>query len=253
MRLTRGGRVCDTPCVGCGLRAQWLRRLSAAVDAVVAPARFVLERHLELGFFPRARTAIVRWGVPTLPDLPPLDTPRRPIRFLFMGQLRANKGVRVLLDAWAHLGDVDARLEIAGAGDLAEECRVASGPRLTFHGFASDDRKRDLYRACQVAVLPAIWWEVAPLAVTEAIASGLPVIASRIGGLPELVEDGATGFLVEPRNAIALAERIRAMAGDPALVRAMSERCRAKARELRFDRTVDGLVDAYESVLRGTA
>lgn len=249
MRLRRSGRLCTDPCLSCRARARWLRRLSTRVDAVVAPSRFVLDRHLELGFFAGARAEVVPWGIPALPDPVPAERPL-PVRFVFLGQLRPHKGIRVLLDAFARLGDSDACLEIAGAGDLADECRAAAGPRIRYHGFVSDEARQALYRSGHVAVLPAIWWEVAPIAITEAIAHGLPVVATRIGGIPELIEDGVTGFLVEPGDVAGLAVRLRALAEDPALIRRLSANCLARAPRLTLAPVIRRLVEIYGEVLR---
>jgi hypothetical protein len=94
VRMTRRGRLCERQCTPCAVRSRWLQHLSRAVDAVVAPGRFVLERHLELGFFPGAQTAIVPWGAPPVhaADAPPRRE-ERPVRFLFIGSLQPHKGV----------------------------------------------------------------------------------------------------------------------------------------------------------------
>ncbi len=76
------------------------------------------------------------------------------------------------------------------------------------------------------------------------------MVASRIGGIPELVEDGVTGFLVPPGDAAALAERLEALAGDRALLAKLGARCLERARELSLERTVERLVDIYRAVAR---
>lgn len=253
VRMRPSGRLCTRLCTVCDLRARWLARLSANVDAVAAPSRFVLDRHLERGFFRNASTAIIRWGLPRLPE--PSTDREPPVRFLFMGQLRAHKGVGVLLEGFARLRALDVRLDIAGDGDLAGTChRAAQGdPRITVHGFVGEAGRAALYHLCHVGVLPSVWWEVAPMAVTEAMAHGLPVVGSRIGGIPELVEDGVTGLLARPGDAADLAARMEMLACDESLRRTLSANCLGRARELSLDKTLSALLALYAAAgPRGT-
>jgi glycogen(starch) synthase len=83
----------------------------------------------------------------------------------------------------------------------------------------------------------------------EAFAHGVPVIASRTGGIPEFIEDGRTGFLVDPGDAAALATHIQRLAANRASIEAMREACRARAARLTWARTVGELVEVYKAAL----
>src|SRR5262249_31802795 len=209
--MTRRGRLCEQQCAPCAIRSRWLQRLSRLVDAVVAPARFVLERHRELGFFPSAQTAIVPWGAPAVSagDTPPRSE-EHPMRFLFLGSLQPHKGVGVVLEAFRRTPDTRATLDIAGAGALAGACRDAAGRdrRIRFHGFVSGFEKDRLLGSADVLLFPSLCWETVGPVMFEAFAHGIPVIASRRGGIPEFVDEGRTGVLVEPGDAAALAVQI---------------------------------------------
>jgi glycosyltransferase involved in cell wall biosynthesis len=221
------------------------------VAAVAAPSQFVLNRHRELGFFGRAKTAIVPWGLP-VPQACGVPAPAPPVRFLYLGQLRAHKGIRVMLDAFAQLDSGDVSLAIAGAGELESECATAAARdrRIRFHGVVRGDDKNRLLAASHVLLYPSIWWEVLGLSILEALGAGLPAIGSRIGGIPEIVDDGATGWLVPPGDSKALAGRMRSLVADPSLVGRMSLRCRERARQFTVERTVGALLDVYE-IARG--
>jgi glycosyltransferase involved in cell wall biosynthesis len=252
VRMTRSGRVCERQCAPCALRSGWLERLSRGVDAVAAPARFVLERHLELGFFRRAHTAVVPWGTP--PVATAAGPPRGdegPVRFLFIGRLEPHKGIGVALEAFRRAPDARALLDIAGAGTMADACRAAArrDPRIRFHGFVTGQEKDGLLGSADVLLVPSLCWEVVGLAMLEAFAHGVPVIASRTGGIPEFIEDGRTGFLVEPGDAAALATHINRLAGNRASIEAMREACRAYAARLTWARTVGELVEVYKVAL----
>jgi glycosyltransferase involved in cell wall biosynthesis len=249
MRLTRGGRICESRCSTCAIRGAWLRRVSGAVAAVAAPSRFVLDRHLELGFFPGAKAHVIPWAV----DKPPAVSTVRmhgPLGVLLIGQLRAHKGIRVALAAIAAAPDLDIRLDIAGTGELLAECRAAAArdPRIRVHGFVTGSAKEALFRDSHVLVCPSTWWEVTGIVILEAYARGLPAIGSRIGGIPEVIDHGKTGFLVKPGDSVELAARLRELAANRDLVRTLAQRALAHADANRVDAMAARLSAVYADV-----
>jgi glycosyltransferase involved in cell wall biosynthesis len=121
------------------------------------------------------------------------------------------KGVDVLLEA-ARLVQAPLRLEIYGDGSLRDELeRQAAGLDARFHGFVSD--MREPLGGLDVLVQPSRADNL-PLAVLEAMAAGLPVVGARVGGIPELVADGETGFVVDPEDPPALAAALESLARD---------------------------------------
>src|SRR5207248_3171700 len=96
--------------------------------------------------------------------------------------------------------DTRASLDIAGAGVMSDACRAAAArdPRIRFHGFVTGPAKDRLLGSADVLLFPSLCWEVVGLVMLEAFAHGVPVIASRTGGIPEFVDEGRTGMLVEP-------------------------------------------------------
>jgi glycosyltransferase involved in cell wall biosynthesis len=248
MRLTRGGRICESRCSTCAIRGAWLRRLSGAVAAVTAPSRFVLDRHLELGFFGRAKAHVVPYAVEKPPAAPPARHGQ--LGVLLIGQLRAHKGIRVALAALAAAPDLDVRLDIAGTGELLAECRAAAArdPRIRVHGFVTGSAKEALFRDSHVLVCPSTWWEVTGIVILEAYARGLPAIGSRIGGIPEVIDHGRTGFLVRPGDAVELAARLRELAVNRDLVRTLGQGGLAHAETNRVDAMAARLSAVYAEV-----
>ncbi|HKH46602.1 MAG TPA: glycosyltransferase family 4 protein [Thermoanaerobaculia bacterium] len=138
--------------------------------------------------------------------------------FLFVGRLRIRKGVEVLLEAMR--GVPGARLLIAGDGEhrASLERRAAAlelGPAVRFLGRCDAARVRGLLRGARALVVPSIY-EGMPLVVLEAMEAGVPVIASAVSGIPEVVEDGVTGWLVPSEAPEALADALAAALADPA-------------------------------------
>lgn len=167
---------------------------------------------------------------------------------VFVGRLTPHKGVDRLIDALP----AGVRLRIAGTGghDPAPPesdyphllARKAAGRAVELLGAVAEADLPQLYRSARVAVLPSVHEtcygrsveisELLGLSVIEAMASATPVVCSRLGGLPEVVVDGETGFLVEPGDVAALGDRIRTLVADPVL----AERMGRAAREVVLER-----------------
>ena len=170
---------------------------------------------------------------------------------LFLGRLEATKGVDELLQAAARLRARFPllRLVIAGAGDVcAVEARAGAlgiGDALELPGWVVGERKQALLGRASVFVLPS-HVENMPVSVLEAMAAGLPVVATTVGAIPEMVEDGVTGLLVPPRDAEALAGAIETLLSDPQRRRRMGEAGRARAqRHYSVDRVMPRLEAIY--------
>lgn len=149
---------------------------------------------------------------------------------------RTHPGVRLLV---AGQGEVARLQEMASAQGLADAVRIL-GPRVDI---------ADLLAAANVGVLSSDF-EGMPLAVLEYMAAGLPVVATAVGGVPEIVREGETGFLVGPRDPAALAERVGRLLDDPALARDMGERGLRRQREAFSRQAMVGAVTAlYEQLL----
>ena len=123
-------------------------------------------------------------------------------------------------------------LDIAGDGPARAELEalaaVEAPGRVTFHGRLPKDELHDLLRRSAVAVVPSTWYENQPMAVLEALAVGLPVIGSDLGGIPELIDPGHDGLLVPPGDDKALATAMGELLADPARAFAMGQNGRRK-------------------------
>jgi glycosyltransferase involved in cell wall biosynthesis len=166
----------------------------------------------------------------------------------FSGRISTEKGIDTLLTAAAQTADVPVHL--AGGGPLFDDMSARAGDNVTMRGQLKSEEMSEFYRKARFLVLPTACFEGCPLVISEAMNHGLPVVASRIGGLPELVEDGVTGFLFEPGNAAELAHKMRLLWDSPALCRQMGLAGRAKAeREFGEHAYHDRLVDIYRGAI----
>jgi len=204
-------------------------------------------------------------NVITVPNFAP--PPRRPVdhppespnTILFAGRLSREKGVHVLLEAMPAVlrARPHAVLDVAGDGprrpDLERQARrLGITSSVRFLGPRSPCELHELYERARVFALPTLWMENCPISVLEAMAHSRPVVATRVGGLPELVRDGETGFLFERGNPTDLATRILEVLAAPARARAFGDRAAALHRELYSPRVhARRLAALYSTVAAG--
>ena len=148
---------------------------------------------------------------------------------LFVGRLAAENGVGTLAEALDLFPGV--RLDVIGTG--ADEARLAGHPRIRVLGRAGPAEVQERMRAAAYLVLPSLSYEALPRPLVEAFANGLPVIASRIGRLAEIVEPGRNGLLFEPGSARDLARRLAWAEAFPEKMRQMGD-CAKADYEARF-------------------
>jgi len=252
--LDRQWRICRQPGFGCRLYRAWHLRTAAHVDLFVSPSRFLLEQHRAAGFRPR-REAVVRNGIPLPPDADRMRGLRRSsgkTRFLLMCRLTVEKGVLVALQAAARLPHgMNFELVIAGRGPLEDtvQAAAAADPRIRFAGYVSGEDKLALLGSGDFLLVPSLWYENAPLAVIEAAAYGLGLVGSRIGGIPELVQEGRTGLLFPPGDAGALAVVMGGLASGAATLPALAEDSWALAQHYTVARMVDDYATQYGRLL----
>jgi glycosyltransferase involved in cell wall biosynthesis len=195
---------------------------------------------------PPDRTAVVYGGADPARYHPPARGEDRE-GVLFVGRLTPHKGVDLLIRAMppgapltvAGTGGHDPRPPESGYPELL--ARLASGRRARFVTRADDAEVAALYRRAAVVCLPSVAVtcygrrveisELLGLAAIEAMASGTPVVCSRLGGLPEVVRDGETGFLVEPGDAAGLRDRIATVLADRRLAQRLGDNARRLALE----------------------
>ncbi|HLJ63947.1 MAG TPA: glycosyltransferase, partial [Stellaceae bacterium] len=143
---------------------------------------------------------------------------------LFVGRLSPEKGIELMRCAWQSLS---IPLRVVGDGPIAATL-AGVNPAIELLGWRDREEVAALMRSSEVLVMPSVWYETFGMVLIEAYEAGLPVIASRLGAMAELVEDGLTGFLFTPSDAESLAATLRKAFADPANLARME----AKAREV---------------------
>jgi len=141
---------------------------------------------------------------------------------LFVGRLAEEKGVRTLLTAWSGLRS-GPKLKIVGDGPLAPDVAqaAATNPGIEWLGPCAPERVRRAMAEANLLIVPSTWYEGFPLVIAEAFAAGLPILASRLGSLAELIADGQTGRLIAPGDAAGLAGAVEWAFSHPGEMRRM--------------------------------
>lgn len=267
-QLLRDGRPCED-CVGS--RLAWRgamhgcyrgsRVQSAGVAAMVAGHRLAgtWDRKVDayIALTPFARDRFVAGGLPAdrlhvRPNFlqrDPGEGEHRGDYALFVGRLAEQKGVHTLLEAWRSLGG-RIPLRIIGDGDLGEGA-LGAVPGVEWVGPVDRDAVFAAMRDARALVLPSISYENFPMTVVEAFGTGLPVIASRIGGLPGIIQHGLTGLTFEAGSADALADAVNAGWRDPGALQAMGAAAREEYERSYTDETAyASLVTIYDDARR---
>ncbi|MCK4735828.1 MAG: glycosyltransferase family 4 protein [Methanophagales archaeon] len=175
----------------------------------------------------------------------------------FVGVLGNEKGIDVLLKAIPIIKEKipNTYLYIGGAGQqekelkkLAKELNIEEN--VKFLGYISEEEKYAYYKAVDVCAIPSRL-ENEPIVLLEAMACETPVVASNVGGISFVIEDGKTGLLVEPENIGDLADKIVILLEDEKLRRKMSEAGRERVKEFTWDKIAEQTVEVYKEILEG--
>lgn len=221
---------------------RWLGVYRKNISAFISPSRFLLNMMHEWNtHFAREYVLANFVAMQNDPNPTPGDY------FLYLGRLSPEKGVDVLVEA---ARNVSARIVIAGTGPEERRLRnMAAEHSLTnveFVGYQSADAVQQLLRGCRAVIAPSRGYEHCPLAILESFAAGKPVIASCIGGIPELVMDGTNGLLISADNAEQLAAAMNKLNADGEMTRTLGEHALQSARNCDPEQYYHTLIDIYE-------
>ena len=189
-----------------------LNTYQGKLDKVVVPSRFFMEKFIEWSW-PRDKFAYIPNYVDASRFAPAYEVGDY---FLYFGRLAPEKGVATLMRAAKVAG---VKLKIAGTGPIEAELHALQAELagdIEFLGYRSGAELHALIREARAVVLPSEWYENAPMSVLESFALGTPVVGARIGGIPEMVVEGETGWTFESRNTDDLAALLSRLVAMPA-------------------------------------
>ena len=244
------------------------QRLLRHADAVVANSNFIRNQFLAAALFPDDHVFTAHNGV-DFAHFSHGDGTRFRSKFgvdpasrllLYVGAVVPEKGVLYLVEAMRIIAKrfPEATLVIIGSSSVwlrsseyEQTVReLAEGLPIKFLGSVPFSEMPHAYAACDIFILPSIWQEPFGLVLCEAMAAGKPVIASDVGGIPEIVIDGRTGNLIPPGDESSLIEAISALLSDAILRQRMGKAARERAKQFSWEDTVRELDKVYDTVLQ---
>jgi glycosyltransferase involved in cell wall biosynthesis len=219
------------------------------VDFFISPSLFMREKLSEFGL----NRSKIFYLPPWVKEIKSTPSYTFSDFFLYFGKISKEKGVETLIQAMEKTKE--GELLIAGQGEEKDRLQNYVNQNridnVKFLGFVERPKLNELIRACRFVVLPSEWYENSPSVVYESFALGKPVIGSRIGGIPELIEDGENGLLFEPKNVEDLREKIGYLYCHPLLAQKMGISARKKVEEKYSEQGYyNRLLGIYNSLIR---
>ena len=226
-----------------------------AVDHLIVAHEHLKEQLVDDFGVKQERVSVMPFLVPQVEErtVPPSDSRT----FLFFGTLRPNKGIDVLLDALATLPEnLDAEFVFAGRGDRDLEERVEAFAEQRPHvsaeiGWITEERKIELFNHARAVLLPYTRFDAQSGVLTDAHATGTPIIASDVGALGGEVRATDSGILIEPGNTSSLADAIVTMASDEKIVRELSQNAIQVSKVRSPERSGKALRNLYDLIGAG--
>ena len=254
--MFKKGQGCRQQCGLCSRFRKGHADRSARVDSVVGVSRYMLDTLQAHDYFKGSRGYVVHNASPYAAPVSTatgaargdLTRSQAPLRFGYLGTLSDPKGVGWLIDQFQHL-PCDATLQIAGRGQVEDEQRfkaMATSPNISFVGY---QKPQDFYSQIDVAVVPSMWNEPFGMVAVEACAHSRPVIASRMGGLTEIIQDQFNGLLCSPDDPDSLGMAMLRLHQQPQLLARLTAQARSSVASFL---DLDLMLDQYESIFTQT-
>lgn len=185
---------------------KWTReRLEACTDVFICPSKFMAAK-MEQGGFHAEKLHVLCNFIDT--EKCNQDNNEKEDYYCYIGRLSPEKGIKTLIEA---AGALPHHLKIIGGGPIEEELKSPANRNIEFVGFKQWKEIKDIVGKAQFCVIPSEWYENNPLSVIEAFCLGTPVLGARIGGIPELIEEGVSGMTFESGNTEELQQKINMM------------------------------------------
>jgi glycosyltransferase involved in cell wall biosynthesis len=192
---------------------QFFKKYQKSVKFFISPSLFLKNKFLQFGWPEERMIYVPNFINPS--EFEPLYSPGK--YFLYIGRISSEKGPTTLIQAFMKLSMKKAKLTVVGEAPLMSRLKFMAEnyPLIQFLGYLSGNLVNEITRNARAVIVPSICYENAPLSILESFACGKPVIASRIGGIPEMIDDGVNGFLFEPGNEDDLREKLELILSMP--------------------------------------
>jgi len=226
-----------------------MKRASSRIDAVISPSKFLLDYHVKLGYFSKTRKYVVPNGIKLRTQIGKQNFSSE---FLYLGQIIETKGSQIAIQAFKKIKNANCRLHIVGNGKYFPKVKelAKSDSRIILHGFVGDGEKLDsIINRCSYFIFPSLWYENYPYALIEILNRGLPIIASDIGGIPEIIKNDYNGILFEPGDYDSLANNMENLISNSINWKKMSQNAFESSKSHSLEKQLKETLKVYSDVL----
>lgn len=250
--LNSSGEICKNPSSLCKIYNQIQKYLvKNKVDLLISPSEFVINKLKSEGLFKDVKSKKIPLGI-DFKSKEKIEKDYSLINILYVGNLGEHKGVHFLLKAFKNINNRNIRLDIVGKGLYREKLELMSenDNRIKFYDFLEGEELIKMYRNANLTVVPSIWYDNSPMVIYESFSCRTPVIGSRIGGIPELIEDGFNGFLFEAGNVNELQQLLENLIDSPEILKKLEQGTYETVQKYTIDKHIKRLEKEYQKLVK---
>jgi len=229
---------------------KFMCNVSSDITAVISPSNFVMNYHKKLGYFKNSKCFVIPHGTKLNIDVRPKEGVGK--EFLFLGRITKKKGAYLTIQAFKKIKEKNVKLHILGDGPDLETIKDMGkqDERIQFHGYVNEQQKKQFFENCSYAIFPSIWYENFPLTIYEFMSNGLPVLASDLGAIPELVKDGQNGYLFNSGDFESLRKTIEKLLADEIILNKLSKNAIESSKKFPIGDQFKRTMEVYENIIR---
>jgi len=204
-----------------------MRTLLGSPQVVISPSQFLLQFYEERKFFRDSRRIVMRNPI-TLPPSIQTEKKQDVFKFLYLGQIEEHKGVHFLVQSFLEFAKTNPKseLHVVGSGSSLDVLKhlAAQEPRIVFHGKVERSRLPEFFAQSNITVVPSLCYENSPTVIFESLSFAVPVLASNIEGIAELIREGENGLTFVAGDMTSLQEKFQWCVEHPGEVKNMGAR-----------------------------
>jgi glycosyltransferase involved in cell wall biosynthesis len=246
--MFKNGHTCKNQCLVCRCLRLRHRQKSEQVDVVVGVSNFIINKVLNFGYFSTTKKQVI-YNAREIKSVEKKDIwdGIRELKIGFIGTLSQSKGIEWLIYQFNEL-KINATLTIAGKGQKEYEKYLKeiaqNNDKIKFIGYA---QSQEFYQQVDLVCMPSLWADTFPGVAYESCANGVPVIATNMGGLPEIIKNNVNGIIINPNEENSLKESILMLYNNVELFQKLAYQARAEVQDFL---NVNRMLDEYEIIFK---
>ena len=227
-----------------------MKKISSNIDVAISPSKFLMDFAQKNGFFYKSKKIIIPNGIDISKKIQPKI--KSSDEFLYFGRLDEIKGIQIAIEAFKKNSSEKIKFHIVGSGPYENELKKLANhdPRIIFHGYYKFEKFQFLLNQCSYSIIPSICYENFPFSIIESFNYAVPVIGSKIGGIPEIITNNYNGFLFEPGDSNSLSRIITKTIEDNQLLNKLSQNALDSSKNHTIESVLRSTMEIYQSLLK---